>query len=122
MDGMEAELLLYACNSLKRGERMRILILTAAVLMAATGAEAVEWLYAIDGDYLYDVDPSDGDWNSLSSSWTGTELMTSCQGYLFAIQGDDLYLVDPDDGAWESLSSTWEGANALTASTHVRMA
>ncbi len=45
---------------------MTKLVITAALLLAVAGTASAGWLYAIDGDDLYSVDPYDGDWESLS--------------------------------------------------------
>ncbi|HRW78237.1 MAG TPA: hypothetical protein P5207_06165, partial [Candidatus Sabulitectum sp.] len=92
---------------------MRTGMVLSAVLLFSLAAMAGD-IYAVQGDVLYMADTATGEWESLSDTWSGTELLTSLGGSLYAIQGDVLYQVDRN-GNWTELSDTWSGATALTA-------
>jgi len=75
------------------------------------------WLYAIQKNKLYKVNPNDGHWEELGPpDWEGTSAMTALGGWLYAIQKNKLYKVNPNDGHWEELGPPdWEGTSVMTA-------
>jgi hypothetical protein len=83
------------------------------IAMMALGS----FLYIIENDTLYRVDPNDGSWDDLGENWPVDPIaMTALGSYLYIIENDTLYRVDPNDGSWDNLGKNWPVAPiAMTA-------
>lgn len=71
-------------------------------------------LYAIQGDVLYRVDATTGEYFPVNAGWAGTEVMGQINGMLYMVQFGTLWVVNPSTGDWSPLTSGWEGSQYIT--------
>jgi hypothetical protein len=71
-------------------------------------------LYAIQGDVLYRVDGTTGDYYPLAKGWAETEVMGQINGTLYMVQFGTLYAVNPATGKYTPLTNGWEGSQYIT--------
>ena len=67
----------------------------------------------IQGDALYKVNPSTGDYESLGGGYDGATEMAAYGNYVYCIWNGTLWKTDVRTGDYESLGSSWEGTTAF---------
>jgi hypothetical protein len=84
-------------------------------LKNARGTRHTLELYAVQGDVLYRIDGTTGDYFALKTGWAGTEVMGQIDGYLYIVQLGTLFAVNPSTGKGTPLTDGWEGSQYITS-------